>query len=1061
MKLFSLFFLFFSQLPHLAGQPANLPVRNYSLSDYGRLRSSQNLCILQDQKGLLYFGNANGLLQFDGKNWEFINVKEGAYVTSMAMDSSGTIYVGSQSEFGFLETTGNGKLSYRSLMPLIKEKDRDFGRVMSVCVTAGRVIFQSQEKIFIRLPDSSLKVISPATTFHTSFSVKGNYYVRERQSGLLRLNGDVLEMISGSEIFSDRGIFCMTTIGSHGEILIGTMELGLWKYNPAATNENERFSPFKTSSDELIAAGIYGGQRLSNGSLAFNTLSRGVFILDSTGKTIALINKDNGLRVDDVKFLFEDRQQNLWLALNNGISKVAYNSPISFYSDESGLTGAVHQVIRYDNSLYVASSSGLFKRNETGSEAGDRFIKISGVEGQIWCLVPTPEGLVAAGDEGVYILAASSIKKVSTVKCRSLIADDIHEAWLIGNEQGLFIYDRRWLPVKKTEDIQAGIVSLKPDPSSGTKNETVVWAGTLQEGVFRISIGGDFRNRSEWIGFPDGLSNEFIRPFALEGQIVFGTSVGVYRYNKKNKFELASFLDGLVIDEQVTEIYPAQEKVWLSIANQVMLYDRKKGTALAVPFLAIDKGQVHCFFQEGGICWIGADDGLIRYEVNNKKEFGSAFNAMIRKVSFGRDSVTLFGNATMRAHDKAVPKFDYALNSLSVEYIGLFYEDPHKNMYSFRLEGHDTTWSKWSPETKAVFTNLREGAYTFMVRCRNVYGTVSSADQFSFAIAAPWYRTWWAYLGYAAALVAAVFLFIRMRTKQLLKEKVLLEKTVQERTAEVMRQKDVIEEQKHLVEHKHREITDSINYAERIQHTFLASTNLLDQYLKDYFVFFQPKDVVSGDFYWAAVLSNGQFALVTADSTGHGVPGAIMSILNITCLEATVEEEKISAPSLILDHTRGKIIDRLKKDGSAEGGKDGMDCSVVSFDFKAMQLTYAAANNPVWIVRREQQTRELQLLELSPDKMPAGKHDRDHVPFSQHHFALYPGDMIYTLTDGLPDQFGGEKGKKFKHKKLKELLLSMSGEPVKVQKTLLQTAFMEWKGHHEQVDDVTLIGIRI
>jgi serine phosphatase RsbU (regulator of sigma subunit) len=261
------------------------------------------------------------------------------------------------------------------------------------------------------------------------------------------------------------------------------------------------------------------------------------------------------------------------------------------------------------------------------------------------------------------------------------------------------------------------------------------------------------------------------------------------------------------------------------------------------------------------------------------------------------------------------------------------------------------------------------------------------------------------------------------------------------------------EVQKHLIEEKHREITDSINYAERIQRSFIATKEILDENLKNYFVLFKPKDVVSGDFYWSGKLSNGNFALATADSTGHGVPGAIMSLLNITSLEKAIE--KYVHPADILNATRKTIIERLKKDGSADGGKDGMDASLTVYDFKNNKLIISAANNPVWI------SRGTETIEIKPDKMPVGKHDKDTVSFTQHEIQLQNGDVVYTLTDGFPDQFGGEKGKKFMSKNLRELLSTNAHLPMNEQKELLEITFKNWAGSLEQVDDVTIIGIKI
>ncbi len=288
------------------------------------------------------------------------------------------------------------------------------------------------------------------------------------------------------------------------------------------------------------------------------------------------------------------------------------------------------------------------------------------------------------------------------------------------------------------------------------------------------------------------------------------------------------------------------------------------------------------------------------------------------------------------------------------------------------------------------------------------------------------------------------------------------------------RQKEIITRQKHLVDEKQKEIIDSINYAERIQRSFLATKELLDENLKDYFVFFQPKDVVSGDFHWACFTPSpsgrageGSFILVTADSTGHGVPGAIMSLLNTSSLERAVELG-ITEPAEILNHTRQTIIERLKKDGSAEGGKDGMDCSLICFNSDKSKLVYAAANNPIWIIRSispfeegVRRTGDVEMIELSPDKIPVGKHDRDSVSFTQHEAALQKGDVIYTLTDGFPDQFGGPKGKKFMYKKLKEVLISIAHLPMPEQHKFLKNTLAEWKGNTEQVDDITIVGIRI
>lgn len=266
-------------------------------------------------------------------------------------------------------------------------------------------------------------------------------------------------------------------------------------------------------------------------------------------------------------------------------------------------------------------------------------------------------------------------------------------------------------------------------------------------------------------------------------------------------------------------------------------------------------------------------------------------------------------------------------------------------------------------------------------------------------------------------------------------------------------QKEKVEQQKHLLEEKHKEITDSINYAERIQRSFLATEELLSQNLGEYFVLLKPKDIVSGDFYWAGKLNNGNFAYCCADSTGHGVPGAIMSILNVSSLEKAVESE--SEPHLILNKTREIIINRLNKDGSAEGGKDGMDCSLLSLNPSKSKLVFASANNPVIIIRGDE------VVEFRGDKMPVGKHNMDQESFNTHEFELKKGDMIYTLTDGFPDQFGGVSNKKYMIKNLKKLLRKIAYLPVSEQKALLENEFEIWRGDIEQIDDMCIMGVRV
>jgi serine phosphatase RsbU (regulator of sigma subunit) len=271
----------------------------------------------------------------------------------------------------------------------------------------------------------------------------------------------------------------------------------------------------------------------------------------------------------------------------------------------------------------------------------------------------------------------------------------------------------------------------------------------------------------------------------------------------------------------------------------------------------------------------------------------------------------------------------------------------------------------------------------------------------------------------------------------------------------VEQQKQEIEHQKLLVEVKQKEIIDSIDYAKRIQSAILPPPKLIRSHLPDSFILYKPKDIVAGDFYWLEPVASGNgtsILFAACDCTGHGVPGALVSVICHNGLNRAVREYGLREPGRILDKTREIVISEFEK--SEEEVKDGMDVALCALNGNT--LAYAGANNPLWIVRKGATEVE----EFKATKQPIGKY-HDPVPYTTHHITLQPGDTLYIFSDGYGDQFGGDQGKKLKASSLKKMLLGMQHETMDRQRELLDEAFEVWRTNLEQTDDVCVIGVRV
>ena len=408
-------------------------------------------------------------------------------------------------------------------------------------------------------------------------------------------------------------------------------------------------------------------------------------------------------------------------------------------------------------------------------------------------------------------------------------------------------------------------------------------------------------------------------------------------------------------------------------------------------------------------------------------------------------------------------KLAYNQNSLQFNFIGINLGASSKVKYKWKLEGFDEDWSEPVTRHIANYTNLPSGDYTFQVlSCNENNEWNETPTSIQFKITKPYWLTAW-FITCSIILIIILFaLLSQARVRRLQKSKEALEKEIELATIELREEKELIEKQNDEIAYQKDQLieintsfTDSVNYAKRIQkaimnHRSKSLPNLGDKY----FIFHRPKDIVSGDFFWFKDV--GQSSYITAsDCTGHGVPGAFMSMIGISFLNQIVSNsDAIIEPNEILFELRKNVIEALKHEGR-EKSKDGMDMGIIRIDWKDMKVFYSGANNPLYHFRNGV------LTEIKANKMPIGEHDLMNKPFDLHSLDLEKGDMIYLFSDGYADQFGGPKGKKLKYKPFKAFLETVHQETVEIQQEAIKTQFLDWMGEFEQIDDVLVVGIRI
>jgi serine phosphatase RsbU (regulator of sigma subunit) len=386
-------------------------------------------------------------------------------------------------------------------------------------------------------------------------------------------------------------------------------------------------------------------------------------------------------------------------------------------------------------------------------------------------------------------------------------------------------------------------------------------------------------------------------------------------------------------------------------------------------------------------------------------------------------------------------KLNYKENAIIFDYHSICLTNPEAVRYQIMLEGADKEWQPPTEQTSVTYSALPPNRYSFKVKARNSDGVWNEQPvSFSFIINPPFYFTWWFIALCIVAISVIIFLYIKIREKHLIEEKHILEEKVQERTIEVTMKNDELAE-------KNKNITDSIRYAKRIQFAILPPDVPYDKA----FILFKPKDIVSGDFYWIHSEGNQEF-LAAVDCTGHGVPGAFMSIIGHILLNKIVKEYKILKPSEVLNKLNTELTETLRTQGESTNVADGMDLSLICYNSKKRILEFAGAYNSLYLIR------DGKSIEYPANRFSIGRNTGPDKEFTNHEISILPNDMIYLCSDGFEDQFGGINGKKFKRKSLVELFVTIALLDAQQQKETLDTIFEQWRSEYEQIDDVLVIG---
>ena len=762
----------------------------YSPDQYGASLSPQNWAIAQDSRGVMYIGNTSGLLEFDGQWWRTIGVGGKSIVRSLAVDSDGAVYVGGVGDLGFLQPGPRGEMQFVSLLGKIPEQDRKFSDVWRILPAADGIYFSAYERLFRLNKDGSIKVWRPASNFGKAFYVLNALYVKTREQGLMRMEGDQLSTVPGGAPFTKIGI--TDAIDLDGAALIASPG-GLYKMDAAGNVQS-----FPTGADAWFAKNkLYTMRLIPGGEIAAGTREGGLALLNREGAVDRIIAKANGLPDDYVTAIFTDRQGGVWVAGWSGLAR--FNAGLSRFDASLGLEGGVECMERAGGAMYVGTTAGLFRMEEAAG-AAPHFERVAGIDTTVWGLLPRGGDLLAATDTGVFSVSRNTA--VAAFESRQpvyYVSASLHDPGVIyaAGKEGVFALRRAGSSWRRVEEFAPEAQEFRTviEDSDGQ-----IWA-TTRDTIWRI----DFRREpaaARKFGVGDGVPAGEVNARRLGDHITFPTSKGLRQFPQDVQRFTPDVSLGNEFADGSRDVYNVFESadgdVWITgNAYHGILLKQPSGYRLyPMPLECVGIKDIYwTFLDKDGTAWAtGSKRVLYRWERALAGDPDKNFNVLTRLVRAGRNQ-TLYGGAGAFAWQS----LRWRDNSLHFEFAAPFYEDPGAVEYQSQLKGRDSEWSPWSHQAWRDYTYLPEhGNYEFMVRARTPHGAVSELSEqsaISFGVLPPWYRSWWAYSIYALLLGVGVWGIVRWRTRQLEEDKRHLETIVEERTVEIRQQRDEIHAQ--------------------------------------------------------------------------------------------------------------------------------------------------------------------------------------------------------------------------------------------------------------------------